>query len=260
MDISKVQLKVFDKEVKNWDKSYITSFSEPIEDLNIHISTVEEISIHYNEISFIYYGYEHTPSNITPNSSLFVMYFDIQNEDMNNGGDNSSEATLTKLIKWDELKHFYTKYCGNESTFINALDTNDLETAKKINKEFPDIKPSISNSFYARWLVKTGDLNFLKWAKEVDDSIDFSSKSRFENPLKIAIGYNREDIAIWLIDNYPVNLFDKYEPLTLIKQAKKMNMNALVTRMAQDNTMLEKIIDSNLTDLIPENIKDVFIF
>lgn len=260
MDISNVKLKVFDQEIVKWDKSYITSFSEPIEDLNITIVTLEEISIHYNEISFIYYGYESYSPNITPNASLSVMYFNIETEDMSNGGDNSSEATLTKLIKWDELKHFYKKYCGNESMFINAIDTGDFETAKRINKEYPNIKPSISNSFYARWLVKIGNLDFLKWAKEVDDSIDFSSKSRFENPLKIAIAYKYEEIALWLIDNYPINLFDRYQSESLIKQADKLGLNKLVKKMALDPDMMNLLIERHLEYLLPSEIKDVFIF
>ncbi len=256
-----MKLKVFDVEVWGWqeraDQNVVYEFRESVENLGVEINSIEEITIYKDEISFIIYGtiFE-GPGNPTK-PELLVYYYNIKNEYFNNGGDEFDSD-----ISWGLLRDFYMKYAQAETIFIEAIDKNMLVDAKAIHTKRPDILPSISNSFYARWLVKTNNIKFLEWAKSVDDNIDFSDKNRYENPLKLAIGYKYEAVALWLIDNYPeISLFPiSGNKLNFIKEAQEEGLDKLVDRLRQDKEMMKLIMKSGDISLLPSDAQEMFIF
>ena len=250
-----MKVKVFDTEIPTPNHKATEEMEESVESLGIDILSIEEISLHKNEISFICYGIEQSPG-IPQAKELMVFYFNVKNEYFNNGGDDFDVD-----IKWSLLRDFYNEFAGAEDIFINAIDRNQLVDAMAVHSRRPDIKPSLSNSFYARWLVKTNNIKFLEWAKSVDNDIDFSDKNRHENPLKIAIGYGYEDVSIWLIDNYPeISFYPKtgYK-LAYIKMAIEKKMDKLVEKM-RTQEMIDTIVKSGELDLLPQAAQDIFVF
>jgi len=227
---------------------------DALEEADIKVSKVTELSIGRNELTIIFKGHYYEPTN-TPKDKEMVYYFNIKEHYVNNGGDD-----LKVDVDWTSLKEFYDDYAQAQEIMIHAIDTNNLIDAKTVNARRPDVLPSLSNSFYARWLIKTKNIKFLEWAKSVDKNIDFTSKSRFENPLKLAIKHNWEEGAIWLIDNYDIALIDKYDPLALIKQAKKHNLNELVKIMGKNEEIKSIIVKTNEYSLLPKEIQETFIF
>jgi hypothetical protein len=253
-----MRLEVFDNAVRDWNESEAGCFKEPIHQLDLTVKEWTEILVNKNEITVVFEGEEWSPTGGNPTETM-AYYFNVKEEYFDNGGGFATDDAPE--VDWDECRHFYKKYAEAEDDFVDALDKGDFERAKRLNKQDPKkLKPSIQNSFYARWIVKSGNLDFLKWAKQVDDGIDFSPNPRFENPLKIAIAYGYEDIGIWLIDNYPVALTDRYEPLGLIKKVEELKQYKLKERMLEDPELVELIVEKGATKLLPDSVKDVFLF
>jgi len=252
-----MRLEVFDNTITDWNESEAECLKAPIQELDVDIEEWTEILINKNEITVVFEGRDWSPSSTQPKESM-AYYFNIKDEYFDNGGGFATNDA--PKVDWGECRAFYKKYAEAEDDFVDALDKGDLERAKRLNKQNPKIlKPSIQNSFYARWIVKSGNLDFLKWAKKVDDEIDFSSQ-RFENPLKIAIDYNYDEIGAWLIDNYPVSLFDRYDDLSFVIAAKKNNLQKILERLLQDKEVIEAIVEEGKTDLLPVSVKDMFLF
>jgi len=251
--------KVFDKKVESSvddSTKAVKEMTKALKNNDIIVSRIEEVLIHKNEITFITYGHE--MGSLIDTDRVQIYYFDIKNNYLNNGGDD----LYVEDIDWSVLRDFYNKYAEDEDAFIDAIDHNSLADAKKIHKRRPDILPSIADSFYARWLIKTNNIKFLEWAKSVDKNIDFSDKSIFDNPLKLAIDYKYEKVAIWLLDNYPeISLKPKNgEPLQFIKEAHKNKMFNLVDRMRENKDIMDLIVKSNSIELLPDTVQDIFVF
>jgi len=250
-----MKVTLFGKEISINNNDAVDAMNDAIYELDVKISTIEEIALYKNEISFIGYGYDYAPVN-HPKDELQIFYFDIKERSVNNGGDNFDIE-----VDWPTIIEFYKEYASAHEIMINAIDHNQLIDAMAIHSRRPDILPSLSDSFYARWLVKTNNIKFLEWAKSVDDNIDFSDKNRFENPLKIAIGYKFEDVAIWLIDNYSdMSLKPKSgNPLQFILQANDNGMYDLVEKMRTEE-MMSYIMAGGNVELLPPKTQEIFIF
>ena len=254
-----MRLEVFDETITDWNESESDCFKDPIQELDLLVEKWTEILVNKNEITVVFEGSEYSPISNNTVETL-VYYFNVKEEYFDNGGGFSTNDAPE--VDWNKCRAFYKKYAADEDDFVDALDKGDFERAKKLNKLNPEkLKPSISNSFYARWIVKTGNIEFLKWSKQVDPDIDFSPKSRFENPIKIAIGYTHEDAAIWIIDNYhEASVLDRYEPLGLLKKAKEYEMDRLVKRMLERPELMELVLGSKYEELIPKEARDLFLF
>lgn len=259
-----MRLKVFDTDMGIISEDDAWCVIDPIEQaaniLGFDIDKIEEIYISQNEITVGFKGTEFSYSG-TSKSQDMAFWFALKYKEFDNGGGVWVDADEEPEVDWDCIQKFYDEHGGIQTRFIHALDKGDFATMKKLNKEFPDIaKPSVSNSFYARWLVKIGKIEVLEWAKSVDPDIDFSENPRFENPLKIAIGYSYEDIGIWLIDNYPVALWDRFDVSSLIAKADELGLKKLVKKMQEDQILITKLVDAGKTQFVPETVKDVFLF
>lgn len=255
-----MRLKVFGVTIRNWNETETKCFKEPIQELDLEVEKWTEILIDKNEITVVFTAYKYYPRNNRNPVETMTYYFNIKEEYFDNGG---GFATLdAPEVDWDKCRKFYKKYASAQDDFIDALEKGDLENAKRLHKQNPKmLKPSISNSFYARWIVKTGNLEFLKWAKSVDDKIDFGPNPRFLNPLIIAIEQGYEEIGIWLIDNYPeMPVVSNYDPLELLKKAHKKKLDKLVGRMIQNPDLLDLVFEKQALELLPETVKSVFIF
>lgn len=252
-----MRLEVFDNTITDWNESESDCFKKPIQELDLIVEKWTEILVNRNEITVVFEGREWSPSSKQP-IETYAYYFNVKEEYFDNDG---GIADIPE-IDWVACRTFYKKYAATEDDFVTALDKGDFERAKKLHKQNPKtIKPSIQNSFYARWIVKSGNLDFLKWAKEVDSDIDFSSNPRFENPLKIAIENKYENIGIWLIDNYSeMSLTDRYDDLSLIKQADKQGLDKLKQKMIENKELTTLIVEKGALELLPNLLKDMFIF
>lgn len=254
-----MKLEVFDKIITDWNENDAACFKKPIEELDVEIEEWTEIIVNQNEITIVFKGSDWIPNGKT-NATTMAYWFNIKEKYFDNGGGFVTDDAPD--VDWEACEAFYKKYATLESDFIDALDKGDFERAKRLNKADPErLKPSIQNSFYARWIVKSGNIEFLKWAKEVDDGISFGYNSRFENPLKIAIDYNHEDVAIWLIDNYPeVPLTEKYDKLYILKKAINNKMEKLTLKLIEIPEILNLVIELDAVEYLPTSIRDVFLF
>ena len=250
-----MKLNIYGKEIK-YKQSDVVCMIETIEKFLINArkdnEKLFEISIsNINEINV----------DCKENETTKQYVFDLKEEKIHLDFFVYSNDTYRMDIDWDCIKTFYEIFGGIQDKFISTIKKGKFAAAKKLNKKYPDqAYPSLSDSYFARWIVKTGNLDFLKWAKKVDDNIDFSPQSKFENPLKIAIGYSFEDIAIWLIDNYNVSIFDSFEPLSLFKTAYSLNLHMLVKKMYSNPKLIELLIKFDMVDYLPEESKEIFLF
>lgn len=256
-----ILVKVFDRATT--DKKYIYSLSEIFDYIEnkLFLSFKRddlEIDFNLDEISVIGYTKDSFSSGAN-NFEISVFYFNVKTNTCSNGADNFDFNDFD----WSSLNEIYNYYAGKKDKFINAMIAGDLKTSKELYNLEDGTVPSIADSFYIRRVIKSGDINFLKWAKEIDPYVNFTIANRHENPLKIAIGYRQEETAIWLLDNYDVYPFERSgrkDDLGLIKQAKKMEMFKLFDKLISREDVINKILELNQYEILPENIKETFIF
>jgi len=249
-------LKVYDEEYELKDNDKILSvIIDAIEELSIEVYKFKGIEITNNEITAIILGKEFTPIS-GPTVEEMVFYFDVKNQYFNNGGDEFDVS----LIDWKSLKEFYNHYAYNYDQIIDAMDQGDLEKLKKLTYEYPEIPLSMNDSFYARRLIKHKNIELLEWAIQVDPNIDFSSDNFHSNTLKLAIKYDWEDGAIWLLENFKINCIESFDALGIIKLINKGNMFRLLKICINNKNVLDTIINKQEFDLLPKEIRSMFIF
>jgi len=233
------------------------------------ISGWTSINIIFNNINFELQVYDTTLK--TKKGKPISVRFNLQEKRMFMMGDVVSSPKFklnsTKAeIDWGNVQDTYRKYADIPDQFIRAIKDRDLETAKKLNREHPDIaKPSIENSEHTTLLIKTGNVEFIKWAEKVDGPLKFAATegwnaSFLDNPMKIAIDLLYEDMAIWLIDNNKVSMFIKRNKTELIELAYTNKLYNLVDKMCQNQEMIDAIIQSGKSHLFPESIRELFVF
>ena len=258
-----MKLKIFDKDmgyISKKDAAPVLKYIEEIaENLDFIIYEITEIDIARFTISITFNGNFATTYDISK-SIEWTFFYDIAYNELDSF-DNIFHPDDAPDIDWDIIQNFHENHTHIQNKFIQAIDKGDFETMKKLNKEYPELAyPSISNSSYARWLIKIGKIEVLEWAKSIDANIDFSDNPRLENPLKIAINENYEDIAIWLIDNYQISLSEKSDTEYLIKKANQNSMFNLVSKMQENQDFIKKLISEDKLDFVPKSVKDIFLF
>ncbi len=258
-----MKLKIFDKDmgyISKKDAAPVLKYIEEIaENIDFIIYEITEIDIARFTITITFNGNFATTFDISKSVER-SFYYDIAYNEFDSIN-NIFDPDNVPDIDWDIIQNFHENHTNIQNKFIQAIDKGDFETMKKLNKEYPELAyPSISNSSYARWLIKIGKIEVLEWAKSIDANIDFSDNPRLENVLKIAINENYEDIAIWLIDNYQINLSEKSDTEYLIKKANKNNMFNLVSKMQENQEFIKKLISENKLDFVPKSVKDIFLF
>jgi len=251
-----MKLKVYEEEYELKDNDKIISvIIDAIEELNIEVYKFKGIEISNNEIMAIILGREVTPIS-GPTVEDMVFYFDVKNQYFNNGGDEFDVS----MIDWKFLKDFYKHYANDYDMIINAIDDGDLEKLKELTDKYPKIPLSMNDSFYARRLIMHKNIELLKWAVELDPNIDFSSNNLHSNTLKLAINHNWEDGAIWLLENFKIDCIQSFDALGIIKLINKNNMSRLLEICINNKNVLETIINNQEFDLLPNEIKSMFVF
>lgn len=258
-----MKLKIFDKDmgyISKKDAAPVLKYIEEIaENMDFIIYEITEIDIARFTISITFNGNYATTYDISK-SIEWTFFYDIAYNELDSL-DNIFDPDDAPDVDWDIIQNFHENHTNIQNKFIQAIDKGDFETMKKLNKEYPESAyPSISNSSYARRLIKIGKIEVLEWAKSIDANIDFSDNPRLENPLKIAINENYEDIAIWLIDNYQISLSEKLDTEYLIKKANQNNMFKLVSKMQENQDFIKKLISEDKLDFVPKSVKDIFLF
>lgn len=258
-----MKLKIFDKDmgyISKKDAAPVLKYIEEIaENMDFIIYEITEIDIARSTISITFNGNYATTYDISK-SIEWTFFYDIAYNELDSL-DNIFHPDDAPDVDWDIIQNFHENHTNIQNKFIQAIDKGDFETMKKLNKEYPESAyPSISNSSYAKWLIKIGKIEVLEWAKSIDANIDFSDNPRLENPLKIAINENYEDIAIWLIDNYQISLSEKSDTEYLIKKANQNNMFKLVSKMQENQDFIKKLISEDKLDFVPKSVKDIFLF
>lgn len=258
-----MKLKIFDKDmgyISKKDAAPVLKYIEEIaENMDFIIYEITEIDIARFTISITFNGNYATTYDISKSIER-TFFYDIAYNELDSL-DNIFDPDDAPDVDWDIIQNFHENHTNIQNKFIQAIDKGDFETMKKLNKEYPELAyPSISNSSYARRLIKIGKIEVLEWAKSIDANIDFSDNPRLENPLKIAINENYEDIAIWLIDNYQISLSEKLDTEYLIKKANQNNMFKLVSKMQENQDFIKKLISEDKLDFVPKSVKDIFLF
>ena len=121
------------------------------------IYEITEIDIARFTISITFNGNFATTFDISKSIEWTFFYDMVYNE--LDSVDNIFHPDDAPDIDWDLIKDFYVNHAGVQNVFIQAIYKGDFETMKKLNKEYPELAyPSISNSFYARLLIKIGKI------------------------------------------------------------------------------------------------------
>lgn len=250
--------KVNKKVNKKLDKSEEKLIAETALATDVYFTNILEVEFHRDELAIVTESIRGEFGGVLSSPNEIAWYYDLQNKEVNNGGDS-----IDVDVNWNRLKKLHDKYASVESVFIEAMNKGDLDKMKELNKQDPyRACPSLNDSFYIRWAIQHKNLEILKWAKSVDDNIDFSANSRFINPLKIVKEYKCDEIGVWLLENYPdISVFDGFgDPLQLLKDLKKTNLVKTVAKILENKEVINKIVEEDVTNLLPESIQDIFVF